>query len=400
MTVSRIVMWCDPEQRNLSREHLREVLGDQGQLLGDPTTNHLTGQVGTLQFRWELHGEFVTYAFFDVGFSGQLADALACTAVEKVDAQWLAKLPGALISAVHIWVVEADAPDLAELSVLLDTGQLMGSSVAEGHAKVYSDFLIKDDGFSRFVVACGPGMTQRRLGRTVMRLFEIEAYRMAALLAVPLAREGASALGRSEQDLARMATVIQHAGTSDEQELLVRLTQLAGEVESLYAQSHTRFTAAAAYFELVDQRIAQLRETRLPGLQTFAEFMERRLTPARNTCAWALHRQEALSLRISRVSDLLRTRVQLEQQISSQALLTSLNKRQDLQLKMQATVEGLSVAAISYYIVGLLGYAAKGAQKWGWPLSSDLTAAMVLPFVVVGVWWSIKRLHRRMGGFD
>jgi uncharacterized membrane-anchored protein len=67
-----------------------------------------------------------------------------------------------------------------------------------------------------------------------------------------------------------------------------------------------------------------------------------------------------------------------------------------LQLKLQSTVEGLSVAAITYYIVGLVSYLAKAMQKLGWPLSSEITAAIAIPFVALGVWWSLRRLHHRV----
>jgi uncharacterized membrane-anchored protein len=136
-------------------------------------------------------------------------------------------------------------------------------------------------------------------------------------------------------------------------------------VESAYAATHSRFSASSAYFELVDRRIQDIAESRLAGMQTIGEFMHRRLTPARSTCEWAARRQEALSRRVSRISNLLRTRVEIEQQQSSQQLLASMNQRQDLQLKLQSTVEGLSVAAITYYIVGLVSYLAKGAQAAG-----------------------------------
>jgi uncharacterized membrane-anchored protein len=131
-------------------------------------------------------------------------------------------------------------------------------------------------------------------------------------------------------------------------------------------------------------------------MQTIGEFMDRRLTPARSTCAWSVRRQDALSQRVSRISNLLRTRVEIEQQQSSQALLATMNSRQDVQIKLQATVEGLSVAAISYYIVGLVSYLAKGAQYWGWPLSAEITAAIAIPLVMGGVWWSLKRMHQRV----
>jgi uncharacterized membrane-anchored protein len=169
-------------------------------------------------------------------------------------------------------------------------------------------------------------------------------------------------------------------------------------VESHYAATHSRFSASAAYFELVDARIGDIHEARLGGLQTLGEFIERRLSPARATCAWAVRRQDALSQRVSRISNLLRTRVEIEQQQSSQALLAAMNRRQDLQLKLQATVEGLSVAAITYYIVGLVSYLAKGAHALGWPFSPEGTAACAIPVVALAVWLSLRRLHDRLLG--
>lgn len=395
VTVSHWVMWCDAVQREQSRFHVQALLRKHG--LGDSglVGNHLSVQVGSLRLRWELHGEFVTYAFFSEVFQGELDLAKGQTALSGLDANWLNATPGRLLAAIHLWALPAPSSGNVNLGAVLDESQLMGAEVAEGSARVYSDFQIQPDGFSRFVLTC-EAMTPRRLGRTVIRLLEMETYRMAALMALPLAREGAADLSRWETQLGQLALAIEHVQVKDEPALLAQLSRLAGEVESRYAQSHSRFTAAAAYFELVDRRIGQLRERRLPGLQSFKEFMDRRLTPARSTCSWVMHRQEALSSRVARVTELLRTRVEMEQQQSSQDLLVSLNKRQDLQLQMQATVEGLSVAAISYYMVGLVSYLAKGAQKLGWPWSADLTAALILPFVVLAVWWFIRRLHQRL----
>jgi uncharacterized membrane-anchored protein len=246
------------------------------------------------------------------------------------------------------------------------------------------------------MVVLAGGLPPRRLGRLVQRLLEIETYRMAALLGLPAAREASHVLASAERELAELAQSIRSATAEDEPLLLDRLTRLAGEVESQHAATHSRFSATAAYFELLDKRISEIDESRLAGMQTIGEFMDRRLTPARSTCAWSARRQDALSQRVSRISNLLRTRVEIEQQQSSQALLATMNSRQDIQIKLQSTVEGLSVAAISYYIVGLVSYLAKGAQYWGWPLSAEITAAIAIPFVVGGVWWSLRRMHQRV----
>lgn len=285
--------------------------------------------------------------------------------------------------------------ELPQLGELLREDSLVASSVAQGHGEVFTDFCVHADGSSRMVLLAG-SMAPRRLGRLVQRLLEIETYRMAALLGLPVAREAAAVLGRAEQELAALANAIRTANRDDEPALLDRLTRLAGQVESQYAATHSRFSASSAYFELVDRRIKDIAESRLAGMQTIGEFMDRRLTPARSTCEWAARRQDALSQRVSRMSNLLRTRVEIEQQQSSQALLATMNQRQDLQLKLQSTVEGLSVAAITYYIVGLVTYLAKGGKALGWPLSPESTAAIAIPLVAVSVWLSLRRLHHRL----
>ena len=278
---------------------------------------------------------------------------------------------------------------------VLHEDALVASTVADGHGEVYTDFAIHADGYSRMVLLVG-SMTPRRLGRLVQRLQEIETYRMAALLGLPAARAAAAVLGHAERELAELAESIRSAQRHAEPALLDRLTRLAGQVESEYAATHSRFSASSAYFELVDRRIQDIAESRLAGMQTIGEFMERRLSPARSTCEWAARRQESLSRRVSRISHLLRTRVEIEQQENSQALLATMNQRQGLQLKLQSTVEGLSVAAITYYIVGLVSYLAKGAQPLGWPLSPETTAAAAIPVVALAVWASLRRMHHKM----
>jgi uncharacterized membrane-anchored protein len=264
----------------------------------------------------------------------------------------------------------------------------------------FTDFALHADGFSRMVLvpAHEDGPSPRVVGRVAQQLIELEVYRMAALVGLPVARATAAALGMAERELAELAGAIREASREQEPELLDRLTRLAGAVESRYAATHSRFSASAAYFELVDQRIRELAETRTPGLQTFGEFMERRLSPARSTCAWVARREDALSERVARVSNLLRTRVEIEQQESTQALLGGMNKRMSLQLKLQRTVEGLSVAAITYYVTGLVSYLAKGAHAIGWPLSADVTAAIAVPVIALGIWWSMRRLHAKVFG--
>ncbi len=396
MAISRVVMWGNRETAEASRAHLAQLLHDHHLPVPDALTNHLRVDLGAFRLRWELHTEFISWTFMRTVDAQVFAQAEPMTAMQGVPQAWLSQLPGECLTRLHLWLLTSATPDIHEqLPHVLREDTLVASTVAEGHGEVYTDFQLHPDGYSRMVLLTG-SLTPRRQGRLVQQLLEIETYRMAALLGVPAAREASQVLADAERELAALAHAIRHADRADEAGLLDRLTRLAGEVEGQYAATHSRFSATRAYFELVDRRIRDIAESRMPGMQTIAEFMERRLSPARSTCDWAARRQNALSERVSRMSNLLRTRVDFEQQQSSQQLLTTMNQRQDLQLKLQSTVEGLSVAAITYYFTGLVSYLAKGAEKFGWPFSSDVTAACALPFVGLVVWLSMRRLHNKV----
>ena len=397
LAISHIVMLCDATERVRSRAHLAALLRDHHLPAPDDRGTHVRSQLHGFRLRWELHTEFVTWTF-----SRPLAKAERHLepqgAITQVPHECLRGLPGRMLCAMHLWVVDGvHAADGAALKAHLNEETLVGARLADGACEVYTDFAMHADGFSRMLLFAGSA-SSRQVGRLVQQLLEIETYRMASLLGLPAAREAAAVLGDAEQELAELAGAIRGAGRDQEPQLLDRLTRLAAQVESHYAATHARFSASAAYFELVDRRIGDIGESGLPGLQTIREFMNRRLSPAAATCAWAVRRQAALSERVSRISNLLRTRVEIEQQQSSQGLLGAMNRRQGLQLKLQATVEGLSVAAITYYIAGLVNYVAKGAGSLGWSYSGEATAAVAIPFIACGVWWSLRTVHARVLG--
>lgn len=396
LAVSHVVMACNASQREASRQHVAQWLRDHHLPPPDAQSNHVRMDFGRYRLRWELHTEFVSWTLMRNLEGSPFDNVEPVTALQAVPQQWVAHLPGECLASVHLWALSNLSFGTGSLvKLVLHEETLVASTVAHGHGEVYTDFAVHADGFSRIVLLAG-SMAPRRLGRLVQNLLEIETYRMAALLGLPAARQASTALAFAESELAALAEAIRSANRDDEPQLLDRLTQLAGQVESQYATTHSRFSASSAYFELVDKRIDDIAESRLAGMQTIREFMDRRLSPARSTCEWATRRQDALSQRVSRISNLLRTRVEIEQQQSSQALLQAMNHRQGLQLKMQATVEGLSVAAITYYIVGLVAYLAKGAEKLGWPVGPEVTSAVAIPLVALSVWWSIRRLHTRL----
>ena len=309
LAISHVVMVCDAEQRRQSREHMARLASDHHLPAPDAGSTHTRVDLGLFRLRWELHTEFVTWTFLRPLKVDPFGERDLETAMDVVPREWMAALPGQALASLHLWALPAATTEPEQLvAQVLSDETLVASTLADGFAEVYTDFKIHADGFSRMVLLAG-SLSPRRLGRLVQGLLEIETYRMAALLGLPAARDASSVLASAEMELAELAQSIRSATREDEPLLLDRLTRLAGQVESQHAATHSRFSASAAYFDLVDKRIGDIAESRLGGMQTIREFMDRRLTPARSTCEWSSRRQDALSQRVSRISNLLRTRV-------------------------------------------------------------------------------------------
>jgi uncharacterized membrane-anchored protein len=139
-----------------------------------------------------------------------------------------------------------------------------------------------------------------------------------------------------------------------------------------------------------------LREKAIPGTQTIGEFMQRRLSPAMATVVSTGQRLSSLSERVARTSALLRTRVDIATELQNQQLLEKLTRGQELQLRLQSTVEGLSIAAISYYVVSLLLYGGKALKATGVPINPEVAAGAMIPLVLWAVWTATQRIHRKI----
>lgn len=384
---------------NAPGEQTLEAVRDLVRRVGGPEpargASHYSTDLGAFRLKWERHTEF---SRFMVIVPGVGPEPFATTAIDAVPADWVAALPGQVIVAAHAALVpDPGTPlDLATLSARCFGGNhLVGAEVSGGRATAITDFRIHGDGFSRFLIL-DRGTGQRQAGRILQRLLEIDTYRIMALLALPVARELSPVLAGQERELAAVTGALIDCGENDEPLLLDRLTRLAAEIESREARSRYRFSAARAYYEIVQRRIDDLREGRIEGLQTVREFTERRLAPAMNTVRDVSRRQDLLSQRVARATQLLSTRVDLTRERQNQALLASMDRRARLQLRLQQTVEGLSVAAITYYLVGLIGYAAKSLAEAGLALRPGVVTGAAVPVVAVAVYLGTRRVRRRM----
>jgi uncharacterized membrane-anchored protein len=393
--VTHLVFKKSESTAEAERENLTRLCQGQACNSIERSDAHLTVDAGTFRLRWELHTEFSSYTFFRSLVAGEPLDPDS-TAFDAVHPELLAAIPGKLMVATHVEL--RSASEMKPESVLADLSpggrQMVASQVADGGAWIFTDFKI-DNGFSRFLVI-DAALTRRQAGRTIQRLVEIETYRIMALLGLPVAKEVGRGLHAAEKRLAEMMDHIGQANSpDDERNVLANLTKLAAEVEHRVAQTTFRFGASNAYHRLVMQRIEELRETRIRGLPTFEEFMQRRLQPAMSTCVAMSRRLEDLSGRVARNSQLLRTRVDVELERQNQEQLSQMNRRARLQLRLQETVEGLSVVVLTYYGSQLVQYLAKGTKELH-HLNTDVITAISIPVIAGIVAWATHRMRRKL----
>jgi uncharacterized membrane-anchored protein len=378
--------------RERDRAHLVALLDRHGAPHPQTGVTHYSGQIGRHTLKWESHTEFVTYSAFAPGLAERPFDP---SKAEVFPEAWVAAAPGRRIASVLIRVEEMpedEAQIAAKLEDWFVPESLACASILDGSGIVAGDFRIDPAGHMRFAVFVRPGTGERRVGRIVQRLCEIETYRAMSMLGLGQARELGGRLNALDPELsALVSTLTDETGPAENN--LHELLRIAAELESLAVGFSFRAGATAAYEAIVNDRIAVLREERFQGRQTFGEFMRRRYDPAMRTVKSVENRLGAMLERAARAAELLRTRVDVQRSAQNQLLLASMDRRADLQLRLQRTVEGLSVVAISYYAVNLAAYlVAPLAEVAGVGKAASL--AVLTPLVFLAVWAMVRQLRR------
>ncbi|MGE5162771.1 MAG: DUF3422 family protein [Sphingobacteriales bacterium] len=346
---------------------------------------------GGAMLRWEQHSEFTTYTWElpSPGTSPFHPDAASLAGPMTSLPQ-----PGPLLVALDVHLL-AEKEKTLPITKVFDRASLAVAENSDGLALFATDFQADAAGYVRILVL-DRGLGSERAGAVVQRIIELETYRTLALLALPEAQRLLPSINRIETRLGEVTEEMRRTDQLiDNHRLLDELTELAAELEAGAAASLFRFGASRAYNEIVQLRLQTIGERKVEGLPTWSSFLARRMAPAMRTCLTTEERQSNLSEKLARAANLLRTRVDVDMERQNRDLLKSMNERTRLQLRLQTTVEGLSVAAVSYYVVGLFGYLVKGLHDEGIPVDISLATALFVPVAILAIWWVVRRIRRK-----
>ena len=387
MLATRIATLSGQDGADIDRRHMTALCRRLGQAEPSPDSRWCAMDAGNWRLRWERHTEFSTWTFFR---TAARAHPFAESALDLAPVDWLAALPGEVLVATNL---ELRGKEGGPSPTKMLGADAIGARILDGAASVFTDLRPDASGKTRYLVLMNTP-DAALTGRLAIRMMELETYRLMALLAFPLAGTTARRLTRMEERAGEIAAQLaREAG--DDRALLDSLVTLAAEAEALSGETSFRFGAARAYYNIVLDRIASLREQPIEGLQTLGEFMERRLAPAMRTCDAVFGREQAAIERIARTERMLNTRVEVAAEATSAALLRSMDRRARLQLRLQQTVEGLSVVAIAYYALALLTYVIKAVGRVR-PLDETLWAGIAAPLVLLAVWLALRRLRSKL----
>ncbi len=348
---------------------------------------------GLFSLRWERHMEYSTYTIIHEAPLTNLP--FVKNAIDYVPSDWLDHMPGNVIAALHLVIEPKNMTSETTIDQYFDNMRLTASAPYNGLAKVWTSYKLHDDGFGRFLVF-EQALSPEQLGRLVQQLLQLDTYRLMATLGLPLAQAINTELNQLDLQLQQVTTCIALGKDSDDRELLTQVSEIAAKIEDYRSQSNYRFSATNAYYDVVLQRMEELKEDEINGHMTLQEFLMRRITPAVKTCQTAANHLEDISRRVNRASDLLRTRVEMLLQEQNQKLLKSMNRRAFIQMRLQQTVEGLSVAAISYYGMQLFETMLSSLPSLGIEYNHELVSGFAVPVVIGLVFVSTRIIHHRL----
>ncbi|MEM6833489.1 MAG: DUF3422 domain-containing protein [Pseudomonadota bacterium] len=394
--IARLVMHRPEGAASDDHSHVATLCDQFGCARPAPDARYHQMRADDILIIWERLTEFGAYTVF-LPTDGTLS--FDANPLDSLPSDWLKALPGKVLSATLINITQRPEQDQYHpiAQEAFGTADFAASSMRGGSAYVAADFHLDRRGFTRFVILDASKSDMVR-GRMVQRLFELDLYRLAALLALPVARQAQPEMGRREAELgALLETMAAQPDVKKDREVLHALSLSAAAMEVLGTRTAYRFAAAQAYYTLVLERIERLREDRAEGRERIGVFVLRRLGPAMRTCDAVAARQNAIITQIDRVTHLLAARVEVTVAQQQEGLLHSMSKSGRQQLRLQETVEGLSAIAVTYYGVGILIYVAKGLIDIGLPFPSPtVVGAVAAPIMFFWAWTSLKRIKKRV----
>ena len=397
-------------------KHLNKYIISEGfQELPKKHYKYWVAENENLIIRYECHTEFISLTLIFPNTiltkKKKIPNLFDEKFLTKLPSQFLQNFPGQHFLSTWVEMASTDynyQPIDVEKYFFHDN--FAGSKVAEDGANVFISFKTDNSNFIgsgfRRVFIQNKNLRTRRTGRLLQRIVELETYQVLSLLGLSQVRTETANLSYLEKKITEITksvsgkakkNLINKSKTNQNyQNDLNELSYVVAKIEEIASSTNYRLSATSAYYKLVEQRIIDLREERLESFQTHNEFLSRRLQPAIRTCEAFSRRLESLAVRAQRADNLVRTQIEMSIQIQNKNLLESMEARARAQLRLQETVESLSIVAITYYVVGLLSTLIQPINFEKTFISKNVFLSLSVPIILIIIWYIAKMVRKKI----
>ena len=396
-------------------KHLNKYLISEGfQELPKEHHKYWVAENKNLIIRYECHTEFISLTLIYPNTillqKKKISNLFDEKFLSKLPLKFLQNFPGQHFLSTWIEMASSDFNyQPIDLEKFFFHDNFAGSNVAEDGANVFISFKTDSSNFIgsgfRRVFIQNKNLRTRRTGRLLQRIVELETYQVLSLLGLSQVRKETSNLSYLEKKITEITKSVSSKAkknlinkskiNQNYQNDLNELSYVVAKIEEIASSTNYRLSATSAYYKLVEQRIIDLREERLESFQTHNEFLSRRLQPAIRTCEAFSRRLESLAVRAQRADNLVRTQIEMSIQIQNKNLLESMDLRARAQLRLQETVESLSIVAITYYVVGLLSTLVEPIDFDKIFISKSLFLSLSVPIILIFIWYIAKIVRKR-----
>ncbi len=353
--------------------------------------------------RVERHTEFLTISILEKGLpkkTGLASGAFDPSALPHLPFDWISQMPSDVFHAIWLEVGGKSEFKLSQKDAqnILASRSAPGNLISHGAAQLHLSFDRDDNGFTRGVLF-NSKIVAARMGRILQRIIELETYRMLAMMGLSTTKTFSPVLNNMDNALNTLTQDISAAIESPEHDmrgLLTKLSVISATLEKTSAETSFRMSATKAYRDLFLARLHGLQLSYLEGHQGLVGFTDRRMMPAMQTCEAFSARLKRTTDRASRAGQLIQTETESTIQEQNRDLLVSMDNRAKTQLKLQQAVEGFSIAALTYYGVGLAGYLAAGLPLSYLGLTTTMVKALAVPIIGITALVLVRRASRKV----
>ncbi len=319
--------------------------------------NHLHEE--KFKLKWESHREFCTFQFI-VNDEIDSKELFKKSSLNEVPDLWINSLDN-IVNSVNLEVTNNISNEI-DIYNSFDNNYIVGSYVNDQRARIFSDFRIDGNGYHR-ILMINDNLTKHQLGRAVQRVLDIESYRSMVMIGLFKSKNINNTIDELTYNLLQVNNEFENNKKINLEEYYSKLNYISNKAYKLNNENKFRFQATNSYFPIINERLKELKLSTINSIQPYDTYLNSRLSPAKRTSETTEKRLNETLEQIDRTANLIQTNVELEVKNGNNLLLESMNKKTDIQIKLQKAVEGLSTVVLTYYTVGLFNYGISGISS-------------------------------------